>query len=278
MSKYDLTWNEEKYNKRIKEGRGQGTGNEYKPWITVHDFPSDGFVSRSPGWKSNRVYHFMSTNELRYFYILEWSAIVTDIREQFPLELTDALSIAEKLGIKHPVDNVSSFPRILTTDFMITAKIDGKEVYLARTIKPAKEIESMRTLEKFEIERVYWLQKGIDWKLVTDNDISKTFANNVEWVHTEYRLESMENLTVSYQLDICEALKDKLVKHDCAINRITSSLDKEFNVERGTSLGLFKHLLARKIVVMDMEKKLNGGSSTREIIDVINKDIKVKAL
>lgn len=31
MSKYDLSWDEKKYNKKIKEGRGQGTGSGYKP-------------------------------------------------------------------------------------------------------------------------------------------------------------------------------------------------------------------------------------------------------
>lgn len=62
----------------------------------------------------------MSTNELRYFYILEWSDAITDIREQFPLELEDTLRIADELGIKHPVDNVSKFHKVFTTDFMIT--------------------------------------------------------------------------------------------------------------------------------------------------------------
>lgn len=46
------------YAKWIKEGYGQGIGKEYKPWITVHDFPSNGFISRAPGWKSNQVCHF----------------------------------------------------------------------------------------------------------------------------------------------------------------------------------------------------------------------------
>ena len=110
MSKYKYYWNEEKYNKWIKEGYGQGTGKDYLPWITVHDFPSNGFISRAPGWKSNRVYHFMSISELGYFYILEWSDIVTDIREQFLLELEITMKIAEEFGIRHPCDNKSGFP------------------------------------------------------------------------------------------------------------------------------------------------------------------------
>jgi hypothetical protein len=70
-------------------------GKDYKPWITIQDFPSRGRVSRSPGWKSDRVHHFMSDGELRFFYLLEWSTEVQDIREQYPLlDLDLAMEIA----------------------------------------------------------------------------------------------------------------------------------------------------------------------------------------
>lgn len=277
MSKYDLSWTEEKYNKRRKEGRGQGTSNDYIPWITVHDFPSDGFSSRGPGWKANRVFHFMSTLELRCFYLYEWSDIIIDIREQFPLELEDTLRIANELDIKHPMDNVSKFPRVFTTDFMLTAIINGKEANIARTVKQAKDIESMRVLEKFEVERRYWAEKGIDWGIITENDIPKAFTENIQWVHDEYWLEPTTELGINEQLEICETLKERLKKNDCVINNVTSSLDRELNLERGTCLGLFKHLLARKEIVIDMHKKITGGSSTRDI-RIFNSDNKVKAL
>lgn len=278
MGKYNLSWNEDKYNKRIKEGRGQGTGKDYLPWITVHDFPSDGIASRGPGWKSERVFHFMSNLELQCFYLLEWSDIIIDIREQFPLELNSTLRIAEKCGIRHPIDNESKFPRVLTTDFMITAVKDKKEVYFARTAKYAKDIEDKRVLEKFEIERVYWEEKGIDWGIVTEKDISKIFAENVQWIHDEYKLEPTLELGVKEQLEICEMLKERIKSYDCAINSVTSRLDKELNLERGTCLGLFKHLLARKEIIMDMNKKVSGGSSTGDIIKINNTGTMVKAL
>lgn len=54
MAKHRLNWSEEKYNRFIKEGRGQGIGKEYKPWLTVQDYPSLGRVSRVFGWKTGR--------------------------------------------------------------------------------------------------------------------------------------------------------------------------------------------------------------------------------
>lgn len=84
MSKRNHSWNENKYNRFVNEGRGQGVGKEYKPWLTIQDFPSMGRVSRILGWKSGRIHHLFSDLQARYFYMLEWEDTVTDIREHFP--------------------------------------------------------------------------------------------------------------------------------------------------------------------------------------------------
>ena len=131
MSKYNLSWDQKKYEKYLKEGRGKGVGKDYKPWATIHDLPSKGLSSRTPGWKSNRVYHFLSLNELRCFFLLDWADDVVDIREQFPLiDFEDAIKIAEKSNIKYSIDTKSKMPYILTSDFMITVKKAGKKYRL----------------------------------------------------------------------------------------------------------------------------------------------------
>ena len=101
--------------RKIKEGRGQGHFSEYKPWLTVHDVPSIGIVTRILGWKSGRLHHYLSEHfELAHHYQMEWSEQVIDIREQFPLlPLDKTLYIAQKLGIKHPTDPKRiSFPSL----------------------------------------------------------------------------------------------------------------------------------------------------------------------
>jgi hypothetical protein len=50
-------WTQDKFERYIKEGRGQGSGSNYQPWIKIQDFPSKGRVSRPPGWKTNREHH-----------------------------------------------------------------------------------------------------------------------------------------------------------------------------------------------------------------------------
>ena len=145
MAKRKRTWNKEKYHRYLSEGRGQGTASEYKPWIYIHDFSSNGIVSRVKGKTTGRIHHLLSNQELWYFYLLDWSEKTMDIREQFPLlELEETIKIADSLGIRYPYDKKSGFPYVLTSDFLITT---GQET-IARSVKLAKDLDNPRVLEK----------------------------------------------------------------------------------------------------------------------------------
>src|SRR5438046_66472 len=91
--------------RRIAEGRGQGRGLDYRPWLEVQDVPSNGLASRIKGWKTGRLHHLFSNLETSFFYLTEWSSIVTDTREQFPLlPQSETLAIAEEIGVAHPAN------------------------------------------------------------------------------------------------------------------------------------------------------------------------------
>src|SRR5258708_24039383 len=121
-----------------KEGRGQGTLQDYKPWLTVRDVSSHGRSSRDKGWKTGRTHHFLSILELLYYLILEWSLMVTDIREQYPLlPIDDTLAIADSLDIKHPAHPKTKEPIVMTTDFYISLRNDRATFEHARTVKYA---------------------------------------------------------------------------------------------------------------------------------------------
>jgi hypothetical protein len=70
MAKHRRAWSQETFNHYVKEGRGKGRGKEYKPWITIHDFASQGRSHRALGWKAGRVQHFMSDHEMRFLFFL----------------------------------------------------------------------------------------------------------------------------------------------------------------------------------------------------------------
>ena len=171
-------------NRRISECRGQGSSSNYKPWLQVQDVPSQGLATRILGWKTARVHHFLSNFELNYFYVLEWSPVVCDIREQYPLlPLEETIAIAQQRGIRHPEDPKTKEPVVMTTDFLLTVRLKIGVTDLARTVKSVKDLQSERTLEKLEIERRYWQLRDIDWGIVTEHEIPETLAKNVEWLH-----------------------------------------------------------------------------------------------
>lgn len=272
MSKRDLSWNEAKYKRWIKEKRGMGTGENYRPFLTMHDLPSIGRVSRGPGWKTSRLHHTFSDLETNFFYCLEWIDEVIDIREQFPMDLKLTMWIAGKLGIDYPQDKTSGTPYVLTTDFLTTCYTGRGESLAAYQVKPAEKLEDPEVLARLEIERRHWEQKGIPWYLVTEHNIPIVLAKNVGWFHEFYWLNPTEELSVKDQLEAGEMLKERLANSNASINTVTKALDRELNVMSGTAIKVFSYLLARKEISMDMNSKIHLGLSASMITNITFRD------
>lgn len=257
MAKHRRTWNERKYDRYIKDGRGQGTLSAYKPWITINDFASQGNVSRVHGMTTGRIHHLLSNHELRYFYLLDWSEEVCDIREQYPLiELDTVIEIAEKAGIRYPFDGTSGFPYVLTSDFLITTRTGE----VARTIKAKKELEKSRVREKLEIERRYWTQKGVDWKIVTEDQINHQKARSIEWLlqaaYWELGLkdEGTRNEGLSY-------FEDMYVSSDYTVAELILMVEDEFDLQPGSGINLYKYLVLTKRIDFPMDSHVNTFAS-----------------
>lgn len=103
-----------------KDGRGQGYGKDYKPFIQASDnkSPGDGYLTRTLGWKAERIHHTLSKVEYKYLMLLNWMDRVVDIREQFPLEIERSVEISEQLHIPHA--HINNVPVYQTTDFNIS--------------------------------------------------------------------------------------------------------------------------------------------------------------
>ena len=261
MAKHRRSWNEKKYNRYLKEGRGQGTLASYKPWITVQDFASKGSVSRVQGMTTGRIHHLLSSHELRYFYLLDWSSDVYDIREQYPLlDLDVVIGIAEKAGIRYPFDKRSGFPCVLTSDFLITTSTEE----MVRTIKQKSDLKNPRVREKLEIERRYWTNRGIDWKIVTEDEINRQKSLNIEWLfqalHLEYFIpdEALRNHSLSYFEALYNNSADSIAKLVCTV-------ETEFSLEPGTGMSLFKHLALTGRIEIPLDLPLNINASRARV-------------
>jgi hypothetical protein len=255
MAKRKTGLTEKKIAEMEKEGRGQGKGENYKPWINIQDFPSSGLVTRGKGWKTNRIHHFLSKLERDYFYVLEWNQSVVDIREQFPLNREDTLFIATNKGIKHPTDPKSQIPIVMTTDFLITVTNSAGTKHYARTIKPSKELENKRTIEKLEIERSYWEDRGIDWGIITEKEMPRNLVENVEWLHSSYF--GIEGLPTSALHTYAQQMKSFIKKYNTSIIEMVTEFDKTFQLENGMGLEILKHLIARQELRVDINQKIH---------------------
>ncbi|UWG98039.1 TnsA endonuclease N-terminal domain-containing protein [Dehalobacter sp. DCM] len=255
--------NETKYKRWIDEGRGQGVGKDYKPWLTVRDVSSLGREHQIRGYKCQRTHHFLSDNERNYFFIAEYSDYIIDIREQYPLPLEETLLIAEELGINHPKDNKTKHAFVLTTDMLLTGKKGNKLKYFARTIKPKDDLLNPRQLEKFELERQFWERKGVDWGIVTEHQINKTLADNISMIYDYHNVEDLalfEDFSLERVERFVNELFEGLYKHTqpLIIRDITEKFDDRLGLISGSGISIYYHLLKTKAVFTDLsQEKIN---------------------
>lgn len=260
MAKRKRFNDERSIQKRIAEGRGLGRLSEYNPWLHIQDVPSRGLVTRIKGWKTGRVHHLLSLLELMYFYVLEWSLEIIDIREQYPLlPLEEVVAIAKDRGIRYPTDRRTKHPIVMTTDFVVTVGKDGRDVDQARTLKYRDDLCSKRTLEKLEIERRYWEERGVDWKIVTDREIPADLAKNVEWIHQYRDLDNFTTLPELCVRQIISTLSVLVERRNTILRDITMETDDRLGLEPGTSLALVRYLIATRRWRVDMNRPINPG-------------------
>lgn len=254
MAKHRAAWSCQRYHKLIDEGRGQGTGKDYKPWITIHDLASRGVVSRAPGYTTGRIHHLLSRNETAFFYILDASDKAIDIREQFPLlPVTETVEIAEALGVRHPRDPVSRYPYVMTTDFVVTTMRGD----VARSVKLSSELMKPRVQEKLEIERVYWERRNVEWRIVTEIEIDYQKARNLEWAYRSRHYPQMlpEGCTPE---EVSGCFLELFENTSLPVTEIARQTEAIFDLEGGLGLTTFQYLLLQKrLPAVDLSRPLD---------------------
>jgi hypothetical protein len=263
---------EKKISKWIKQGRGQGHGNEYMPWITVRDLSSRGRSHRVFGNLCQRTHHFFSDLELAVFLILEWNPDTTDIREQFPLRRDETIVIADKAGITH--SGYRGIKQVMSSDFLVNTTQSVKPKF-ALQAKYAKDLQDPRTVEKLEIERRYWESKKIPWQIITEKNIPQVVFQNIESLYPIER----EELDHDELIDKCDFYWYHLKANPHqTILKITQNLDKAYDLDIGQSLFDIKVLLAHRYLQFDIfipvknlqasELKLSNIAENSEVLNV----------
>lgn len=261
-----------KYRKHIKEERGIGEGADYIPWTKINEFSSKGRATRIMGIKTKRIHHFHSDNQLRTFFIFEWSNKVIDIRECYPLlDFFETVDDKDDLALDKFSDNESGDQFVITTNFLVTLReADGKTKYIARAVKNCSELNKKITIEKLEIEKRYWQSKGIEFKVITDRELNRQLCKNIQWIREtllDNSIDVEEKDQLSTQLHF-HLLNNKSI----LVKDVLKDFESRYDVAKGTALYLFRYLLAIKRIATDMTQTINFNITVMELLKFFEED------
>ena len=210
---------------RRRRNRGKGKGKSYKPWIEVADSNSIGTGTILKDPISGRQMHFLSLAEKYVFYKLRWEEEPVDIREQYPLDLEETNKIAEDLGFL-PAGQGKVH---MTTDMLVTHKNGRLEAVSVKTSMEDIFAEDDGTVEgKRRAARAARKRQLL-------------YIEKEYWKRrgVEFRLMFYENL-------------DPIYVHN--IESVMRCYDKG---KIRDDVSLVKHMIARKIICVDMTKVLD---------------------
>lgn len=244
-------------------GRGTGRGPGYRPWLTIHDVPSDGLAVRVRGSTVGRVHHLLSGVERAAFLECDWSPAVVDIREQFPLPRPITRRIAAGMGVRHPSQH--GVDVVMTTDLLIdvcgsddTLSFDlpkgpGRR-QLAIAVKSVSEDLTPRDLQKLEIERRYWTSLGVAWCPLFKCEMPEKQWVKLMWLHEWKSLDFMTAPASRLFYKRCNlVLAHFSTAEDLSMGRFTERLDREQGWPTGTALAAVRHLAANRRLITPVD-------------------------
>ncbi len=256
-SKYDMS--EAKIARWEKEGRGTGTGINYKPWLETFNVPSQGRKDRPKGIKTGRIHHLLSKNEEKTFRIYDLSLWIKDIREQFPIPRDETEIIASKFGIKHPRYPKTTISTVMTSDFQLTIQRNESIYDVVRTVKEIADLNNLQTLAKLEIERLYYLSHNIDWGIIIAEHIPKYLADNcMYWI--DYFL--FDDLQIERPVldDIYMYLTPQVKKKETKLYDLAHECDRRLHLRRGTSINGALHFIASRQWNINWHEQFSTGN------------------
>jgi len=252
----------------IAQGRGQGVGARYKPWLTIRDVPSRGRSHRTFGILTKRVHHTLSDGEQKVLLALEADPNTLDIREQFPLQRLDTFQIALDLHCR-PAITLDGTPYVMSIDFLVTQRVGYETVTRPLTFKYSCDQLTHREQELLCIAEVYWWRRGLTLEKINesfyDEDVVRKWASIRTFYDLAHTVGVDYHLTNLVATDLGWAMADRpylSLNNYCraAAVRLCTSSQCVFDVVR--------HLLARRVLTTDLSGPDHLGEYTLDRFQV----------
>lgn len=172
--------------------------NDFKT-VTVHDFRSIGRIARVKNPKDGTINHTLSNLEKELLYQLFLEKTVKKIKMQVILDLETTKLIAKRLGISHPTKQSKSSKRVpveMSTDFLVEF-INGEKI--AISFKEKIKLKK-RTLQKEELQRIYWEYLGYKFYLFTELQHNAIKIYNWDYLADHFLTEDFDNALQALQV------------------------------------------------------------------------------
>lgn len=233
--------------------------------LKVSTFSSLGRSTRMFSSKTGKIHHLMSDNQLRTFLLLEWSDKIMDIKTNIILDDLEIYLDEEIENLRLDIfkDKESGKTYDLYTNFLVTVdKGIGKE-NIAISVKNSSNLSKKNTIEKLEIERRYWNKRHIKFYIVTDKELNRQEVNNINWCR-----EALIDKSILNKDYLSEELFVFIQKHrNELLNEILDLFDEINNLKLGTSLFIFRYLIAIKKIKVNMKEKININKEISNIVE-----------
>lgn len=250
-------------NRRLSEGRGQGRCADYRPYLETHNVPSRGLATRMKSPLNGRVQHTLSQLETDWLDAFHGISGLIDVREQVPLDLEETILLAEQLGISHPTDPKSKQPNVVTTDFVLTFVEGTLEFDIAVAVKPSADLGSARTLEKLELERLFWTARTILWRILTEREVPRALVKNLRWIQPHLDLTNSPGYEPEQINRIRSAMEPAISAGTDNLVAITAACDDRLGLQPGSALCVARHLIGTGAWPIDLMVEINPREPLR---------------
>lgn len=207
----------------------------------------------------------MSDNQLRTFLLLEWSDKIMDIKTNIILDDLEIYLDEEIENLRLDIfkDKESGKTYDLYTNFLVTVDKGVNKENIAISVKNSSNLSKKNTIEKLEIERRYWSKRYTKFYIVTDKELNRQEVNNINWCR-----EALIDKSILNKDYLAEELLVFIQKHrKKLLNEILDLFDEINNFKLGTSLFIFRYLIAIKKIKVNMKEKININKEISNIVE-----------
>lgn len=233
--------------------------------LKVSTYSSLGRATRIYSYKTQSIHHLMSDNQLRTFLLLEWSDKIMDIKTNIILDDLEIYLDEEIENLRLDIfkDKESGKTYDLYTNFLVTVDKGVNKENIAISVKNSSNLSKKNTIEKLEIERRYWSKRDTKFYIVTDKELNRQEVNNINWCR-----EALIDKSILNKDYLSEELLVFIQKYrNELLNEILDLFDEINNLKLGTSLFIFRYLIAIKKIKVNMKEKININKEISNIVE-----------